>query len=97
MVISFGVNLKIYRVGNINNDYYKIIYKRNYGLGVNAIQSKFTAMLKVSLHNHRVDYIKGKFKNSDKEVPLDDYSYRLYGQGGRISTINIYNVKFTHH
>ena len=33
------------------------MFKRNDGKGVNAVQNRFTALLKKALHNHKVDYI----------------------------------------
>ena len=34
------------------------MFEKNDGKGVNAIQNKFTSMLKTALHNHRIDYAK---------------------------------------
>ncbi len=68
------------------------MFKRNDGLGVNAIQNKFTAMLKTSLHNYKVDYLKGKFKIYDKEVDLEDYCCCLYDENDYVETIIDYDT-----
>lgn len=66
--------------------------KRNDGQGVNAVQNRFTAMLKTSLHNHKVDYIEGKNKKLSREVPLEDYVYRLYDEDDFVRTIIDYDT-----
>lgn len=48
------------------------MFKRNDGKGINAIQNKFTALLKTSLRNRRTDYILQQ-KKYDNEIPLDEY------------------------
>ena len=51
------------------------MYKRNDGLGVNAIQNRFTAMLKQSIHNRKINYMKSLNKRLGNELPLEDYTY----------------------
>lgn len=46
--------------------------KRNDGKGINAVQNKFTALLKTALRNRRIDYILLQ-KKHDIEVPFDEY------------------------
>lgn len=55
------------------------MFERNDGKGVNAIQNKFTAMLKTALHNHRIDYIIGRNRITSREFPLTDYT-EIIGQ-----------------
>ena len=76
--------IKIYKGGIL-------MLKRNDSLGVNAIQNKFTAMLKTSLHSHKVDYLKGKLKIYDKEVPLEDYAYCICVKEDFVENIIDYN------
>lgn len=33
------------------------MFKRNDGKGINAVQNKFTALLKTALRNRRIDYM----------------------------------------
>ena len=51
------------------------MFKRNDGIGVNATQNKFTAMLKQSIHNRKINYMKSLNKRFRKELPLEDYTY----------------------
>ena len=51
------------------------MFKRNDGLGVNATQNKFTAMLKRSIHNSKINYLKSHNKILCNEMPLEDYAY----------------------
>lgn len=55
------------------------MFERNDGKGVNAIQNKFTSMLKTALHNHRIDYIIGRNRITSREFPLTDYT-EIIGQ-----------------
>lgn len=48
------------------------MFKRNDGKGINAVQNKFTALLKTALRNRRIDYILQQ-KKYDNELPLDEY------------------------
>lgn len=50
------------------------MFERNDGKGINAIQNKFTAMLKTALHNRRIDYIIGRNRITIREIPLTDYT-----------------------
>lgn len=50
------------------------MFEKNDGKGVNAIQNKFTAMLKTALHNYRIDYIIKHNRIADREFPLTDYT-----------------------
>ena len=50
------------------------MFERNDGKGVNAIQNKFTAMLKTALHNRRIDYIIKQNRIASREFPLTDYT-----------------------
>ena len=50
------------------------MFERNDGKGINAIQNKFTAMLKTALHNRRIDYIIGRNRIIIREIPLTDYT-----------------------
>lgn len=47
------------------------MFKRNDGKGINAVQNKFTALLKTALRNRRIDYILHQ-KKYDKEFSLDE-------------------------
>lgn len=51
------------------------MFKRNDGIGVNATQNKFTAMLKRSIHNSKINYLKSHNKILCNEIPLEDYAY----------------------
>lgn len=53
------------------------MFKRNDGLGVNAIQNRFTAMLKQSIHNRKINYMKSLNKRLGKELPLEEYTYSV--------------------
>lgn len=48
------------------------MFKRNDGKGINAIQNKFTALLKTALRNRRIDYILQQ-KRYYNEISLDEY------------------------
>ena len=50
------------------------MFKRNDGMGDNAIQNRFTALLKKSLHNNRINYMISYNKILYKELPLGQYS-----------------------
>lgn len=50
------------------------MFEKNDGKGVNAIQNKFTAMLKTALHNRRIDYIIKQNRIASREFPLTDYT-----------------------
>ena len=50
------------------------MFEKNDGKGVNAIQNKFTAMLKTALHNHKIDYIIKHNRIANQEFPLTDYT-----------------------
>lgn len=67
------------------------MFKRNDGQGINAVQNRFTAMLKTSLYNNKVDYIRGKINKQDKEFPLEEYAYRLYDDDDFVQTIMDYD------
>lgn len=49
------------------------MFKRNDGKGVNALQNRFTALLKTALRNRKIDYITEQGKRYGKEFPLVDY------------------------
>ena len=49
------------------------MFKRNDGMGINAVQNKFTALLKTALRNRRIDYMVNQ-KKYIKEVPIDEYA-----------------------
>lgn len=59
------------------------MFKKNDGKGENALQNRFTALLKVSLHNRKIDYIRNKLKFEGREThfenycgyPADDYNF----------------------
>lgn len=48
------------------------MFKRNNGKGINAVQNKFTALLKTALRNRRIDYILQQ-KRYYNEISLDEY------------------------
>ena len=48
------------------------MFKKNNGKGINAVQNKFTALLKTALHNRRIDYILQQ-KRYYNEISLDEY------------------------
>lgn len=50
------------------------MFERNDGKGINAIQNKFTSMLKTALHNHRIDYAIKCNRITSREIPLTDYT-----------------------
>lgn len=50
------------------------MFEKNDGKGVNAIQNKFTAMLKSALHNHKIDYIIKHNRIANRELSLTDYT-----------------------
>lgn len=50
------------------------MFKRNDGKGINAVQNKFTALLKTALRNRRIDYILQQ-KKYEKEIKLDEYRF----------------------
>ena len=50
------------------------MFEKNDGKGVNAIQNKFTAMLKTALHNRRIDYVIKRNRITSREFPLTDYT-----------------------
>lgn len=68
------------------------MFKRNDGKGVNAVQNRFTALLKKALHNHKVDYIIAYNKKSGKEVPLTDYAYLIGEESDFIDAIIDYDT-----
>jgi RNA polymerase sigma factor (sigma-70 family) len=49
------------------------MFKRNDGKGVNALQNRFTALLKTALRNRKIDYITEQGKRYGKEFPIVDY------------------------
>ena len=49
------------------------MFKRNDGKGVNALQNRFTALLKTALRNRKIDYITEQGKRYGKEFPLVEY------------------------
>ena len=56
------------------------MFKRNDGKGVNALQNRFTALLKTALRNRKIDYITEQGKRYGKEFPLvglagDEYDF----------------------
>lgn len=53
------------------------MFKRNDGIGDNAVQNKFTALLKRALCNRKLDYIKGLKIIIGRYLPLDDYMYLM--------------------
>ena len=53
------------------------MFKRNDGIGVNATQNKFTAMLKFSIHNRKIDYMKTKGKILEKELFYNNHEYQM--------------------
>lgn len=48
------------------------MFKKNDGKGINAVQNKFTALLKTALRNRRIDYILQQ-KRYYNEISLDEY------------------------
>lgn len=53
------------------------MYKKNDGKGINYIQNRFSAFLKMSLHNNRINYLKKQCRKTDNEVPIEKYEYYL--------------------
>ena len=51
------------------------MFYKNDGRGDNAVQNRFTALLKKALHNRKLDYIKSFNKKAARDLPLDDYTY----------------------
>ncbi len=49
------------------------MFKRNDGKGINAVQNKFTALLKTALRNRRIDYML-EHKKYSREVPIEEYA-----------------------
>ena len=49
------------------------MFKRNDGKGVNALQNRFTALLKTALRNRKIDYITEQGKRYGNEFPLVEY------------------------
>ena len=68
------------------------MFKRNDGKGINAVQNRFTALLKKALHNHKVDYIIALNKKAGKEVPLSDYTYLIGEESDFIDAIVDYDT-----
>lgn len=50
------------------------MFEKNDGKGVNAIQNKFTAMLKTALHNRRIDYVIKRNRIASHEFSLTDHT-----------------------
>ena len=68
------------------------MFKRNDGLGVNAIQNQFTAMLMQAIHNRKINYLKSLNKRLDKELPLEDYTYLIGEEYNFVQTIIDYDT-----
>ena len=68
------------------------MFKRNDGIGDNAIQNRFTALLKKSLHNRKVDYVMSLNKKYDKEFPIDLYNYSIGQEYDFLKAIINYEV-----
>ena len=68
------------------------MFIRNDGQGVNAIQNRFTAMLKTALFNRKIDYLRGDVKKRSRELPLEEYAYSLFDVDDFIETIMDYDV-----
>lgn len=68
------------------------MFIRNDGQGVNAIQNRFTAMLKTALFNRKIDYLRSDVKKRSREVPLEEYAYSLFDVDDFIETIMDYDV-----
>lgn len=68
------------------------MFKRNDGLGVNAIQNQFTAMLMRAIHNRKINYLKSLNKRLDKELPLEDYTYLIGEEYNFVQTIIDYDT-----
>ena len=53
------------------------MFKKNDGEGVNALQNKFTALLKIAAHNKRIDYLKRQMKIRANEFSIEEHTYWL--------------------
>lgn len=49
------------------------MFKRNDGKGDNILQNRFTAFLKASMRNRKIDYIRNKSKTEGRETHLESY------------------------
>ena len=63
------------------------MFKRNDGIGDNAAQNKFTALLKKSLHNNRINYMISYNRILYKELPLEQYSNFIEKSDDFVKTI----------
>lgn len=63
------------------------MFKRNDGIGDNAIQNGFTALLKKSLQKNRIKYMISYNKILYRELPLEEYSNSIGKRDDFVKTI----------
>ena len=66
--------------------------KRNDGMTDNAVQNRFTAMLKVAVRNKKIDYIRKTFPIKEKELSMEVSTYQFGEESETIQAIMDYDL-----
>ena len=66
--------------------------KRNDGMTDNAVQNRFTAMLKVAVRNKKIDYIRKTFPIKEKELSMEVSTYQFGEESETIRAIMDYDL-----